>query len=55
VFASSNPAEVDGFSQDEKFQSTNPPGLQAVGPESEFSVSLKNLKLEKIDLCAQEG
>ena len=38
-FAGSNPAEVDGFFQDEKILSTSPPGG-----------ILKNLKSEKIGL-----
>jgi hypothetical protein len=45
----SNPAEVDGFFPERK----NPESkerLQAVGPKSEISGSLKNLKPEKIGL-----
>ena len=47
----SNPVEVDGFFQDLKILSTiHREGLQARGPESEISGSLKNLKPEKICL-----
>ena len=50
-FASSNPTEVDEFFQDVKLLSTSHPGgLQAGGPESDISGSLKNLKPEKIGL-----
>ena len=54
-FSGSNPAQVDGFVQDLKILSTSPPGgtLGAGGPESEISCSLKNLKPEKIGLCAK--
>ena len=42
-FTDSNPAEVDGFSQDVKFLSTSPPGeTLSSGSESEISGSLKN-------------
>ena len=44
-FADSNPAEVDGFFQDVK--------IQAGGPESEISGSLKNLKPEKNRLLSK--
>ena len=40
----SNPTEVNGFFQDVKILRE---GLQAEGPESEISGSLKNLKPEK--------
>ena len=46
-FVGSNPNEVDGFFQDVKILSSNPPG-GTEGPESEISGSLKNLKPEKI-------
>ena len=45
-FAVSNPTEVDGYFQDVKILSTNP-------PVSEISGSLKNLKPEKIGLLAK--
>ena len=46
-FAGSNPAEVDGFFEDVKILSTNSPGgTLAVGPETEISGSLKNLRSE---------
>ena len=45
MFASSNPAEVDGFFQDVKIPSTSlPGGTLSWGPEFEISGSLKNLK-----------
>jgi hypothetical protein len=47
----SNPAEVDGFFQDKKILITSTlGGLYAVGPKSEISGSLKNLKPEEIGL-----
>ena len=50
-FPGSNPAEVDGFFQDVKILSTNPPeGTLSRGPESEISGSLKNPKPENIGL-----
>jgi hypothetical protein len=50
-FASSNPAEVDGFFQYVKILNTIPPGgTLSWGPESEISGSLKNLRPEKISL-----
>ena len=49
--AGSNPTEVDGFFQDVKILSTSPPGgTKLVGPDTEISGSLKNLKPEKIGL-----
>ena len=49
--AGSNPTEVDGLLQDIKILSTSPPGgTKLVGPDTEISGSLKNLKPEKIGL-----
>ena len=47
-FAGSNPAEVNGFFQDEKILNTSPRGgTLNRGSESEISDSLKNLKSDE--------